>query len=631
MNYLTTLFHELPYGIMLCKCLFNDNRVYDSLFLDVNKAYEELIGFSKKDLIHMKASEILPETEPIWFDAFDKVIKSKQNEKYELFHAPTEKYFEAEIIYYKEDQLIVVFKDVTKKTKIHQNLVDANNRFRALSEATFEAIFISDKGICLETNKTATKMFGYSYDELIGIFGTDVIADESKHLVLNNMMVGLEDSYEAIAVKKDGTKFPAEFQGKMFEFQGKTVRVTTVRDLTIRKKNEQELIKKSVELESAKKLVSMSEQLKKSNQELIEAKESLEVSNFKYRQAQNLGKIGHWEYNHLSKKYYWSDEMYNIYNVSKHTYSHSLENYLQLIYKDDLDPFKKTFNKSIRDKRPFEITHRVGMKDGSVRYLKEKCIHQFNEEGEPKLSIGTVQNVSEQVNYENLLKKKTKDRDMFIGVIGHDLANSIGGSIGLIDVLKDDDMDLESKDEVVGVLASSIEKSYTLLTNLIQWGRATQGKVNFNPRMIDCKHLKGKIYSLFESDFENRNINFRFENEDIRAFCADEDMLQAILRNLISNAIKYTPKNGGISLSIKKEGTFTHFCVADTGVGMTQSAINELFNLSDLTSKLGLEGEKGSGFGLQIVQEYVGIHNGRIWIESEPNVGTKVNFSVLSC
>ena len=110
-------------------------------------------------------------------------------------------------------------------------LQDSEERYRALADATFEAVFISENGICIEANQTATKMFGYDYDELIGIFGTDVIAPESKELVRHNMMSEYEEPYEALALRKDGTSFHAEIRGKMTEYKGKKVRVTVVHDI----------------------------------------------------------------------------------------------------------------------------------------------------------------------------------------------------------------------------------------------------------------------------------------------------------------------------------------------------------------------------------------------------------------
>ena len=127
-------------------------------------------------------------------------------------------------------------RDITERDQAQEAIRKSEARYRALSEATFEAIFISEKGICLDTNQRATELFGYGYDELIGIFGTDIIAPESKARVEKNMLSGYEKPYEVIAQKKDGTKFHVEIRGKMMTYEGKDARMTVIRDI-----NEQKL------------------------------------------------------------------------------------------------------------------------------------------------------------------------------------------------------------------------------------------------------------------------------------------------------------------------------------------------------------------------------------------------------
>jgi len=144
--------------------------------------------------------------------------------------------------------------DITEQKKLELKQIENENRFKALSESTYEAIFISEKGICINTNHAATNMFGYTYDEIIGIIGTDVIANQSKDLVMQNMISGIETPYEAIAQRKDGSTFPAEFQGRMYEYQGRKVRITAVRDITQRKKNEEALIAAKEKAEEGQRL-----------------------------------------------------------------------------------------------------------------------------------------------------------------------------------------------------------------------------------------------------------------------------------------------------------------------------------------------------------------------------------------
>ena len=127
-------------------------------------------------------------------------------------------------------------RDITERMNTQEDLRKSEVRYRALSEATFEAIFISEKGICLDVNQRATELFGYDYNELIGIFGTDVIAPESKELVEQNMLSGYEKPYEAVAQKKDGTKFYVEIRGKMMRYKNRDVRITVVRDINEQKR-----------------------------------------------------------------------------------------------------------------------------------------------------------------------------------------------------------------------------------------------------------------------------------------------------------------------------------------------------------------------------------------------------------
>ena len=127
------------------------------------------------------------------------------------------------------------YRDITERMNTQEDLRKSEVRYRALSEATFEAIFISEKGVCLDVNQRATELFGYDYNELIGIFGTDVIAPESKKLVAQNMLSGYEKPYEAVAQKKDGTKFYVEIRGKMMRYENRDVRITVVRDINDKK------------------------------------------------------------------------------------------------------------------------------------------------------------------------------------------------------------------------------------------------------------------------------------------------------------------------------------------------------------------------------------------------------------
>ena len=144
--------------------------------------------------------------------------------------------------------------EIQTRTAAQDALRENEERYKALSNATFEAIFISENGYFTDTNRTACRMFGYDCEELIGIFGTDVIAEESKETVRTNMLGGVEEPYEAMARRKDGTTFHVEIHGWMSEYQGRSVRVTVVRDIDTQKRMEREKAALEDKLHHAQKM-----------------------------------------------------------------------------------------------------------------------------------------------------------------------------------------------------------------------------------------------------------------------------------------------------------------------------------------------------------------------------------------
>jgi PAS domain S-box-containing protein len=237
--------------------------------LYLNPAAEKLTGWSLRDALSMKCHEVFGDAALACSEIcpFEKASSGKLDYlSHEITYktcAGDIKRFTASISpVYKDDKIsgavivlkeietleetkqislktmVALEKEIHERKKAEEALWKSEERYRGLADATFEAIFISVKGVCIETNRTATEMFGYQYEELIGIFGTDVIAPESKELVKHNMLSGYEEPYEVIAQRKDGTTFHAEIRGKMTEYKGQKVRVTVVHDINDRKEAE---------------------------------------------------------------------------------------------------------------------------------------------------------------------------------------------------------------------------------------------------------------------------------------------------------------------------------------------------------------------------------------------------------
>ena len=131
--------------------------------------------------------------------------------------------------------------EIAERKRAEEALRDSQKWMQAMSDVSFEALFFSEDGICLEQNLAAMKMFGYTHEEAVGRMGAEWIVPDDRNLVTKNMLAGYEGSYEVTALRKDGTTFPTEIQGRMFEYQGRKIRVTSLRDISDRKRAEEAL------------------------------------------------------------------------------------------------------------------------------------------------------------------------------------------------------------------------------------------------------------------------------------------------------------------------------------------------------------------------------------------------------
>jgi len=171
--------------------------------------------------------------------------------------------------------------------------------------------------------------------------------------------------------------------------------------------------------------------------------------------------------------------------------------------------------------------------------------------------------------------------------------------------------------------------SHELLDNLLQWSRSQTGRVKYSPSKINLYNVVAENYTLVKKSAEIKNIELKSEIDENVSLIADEDMVSTILRNLITNAIKFTPKEGRITTSAKEvENNFIQVSVSDTGIGIEPERIEKIFRIDSAESTDGTEGEKGSGLGVILSKEFVEKNGGKIWVESQVGVGTTFHFTL---
>jgi len=263
-----------------------------------------------------------------------------------------------------------------------------------------------------------------------------------------------------------------------------------------------------------------------------------------------------------------------------------------------------------------------GFQAGGVDYITKPFQHE-----EVLARINTHLTIKRQREELNRLNA-TKDR--FFSIIAHDLRGPFMGLLGALELLRDSgsDMDEGTTHELIVNLYETSERTYHLLENLLEWAGSQQRNVKAVPKPLAMGEMVREAVNLFRTSADQKEIKISVAMPDNVTAYADRNMINTVVRNLVNNAVKFTPRGGSVSITGTRRGELVEVTVADTGVGMEPSEIRDLFSPAGYPSRPGTDGERGSGFGLLLAHDHI-IHNqGTLTVESSPGEGSRFTFLI---
>lgn len=233
-------------------------------------------------------------------------------------------------------------------------------------------------------------------------------------------------------------------------------------------------------------------------------------------------------------------------------------------------------------------------------------------------------------NKNNILDELLTTRDKFISILAHDLRNPFNIILGASEILSTgyDSLSEKKIKSLTKSIHESTKNTYKLFEELLEWGKSQLGSTTFNPQNCHISSLIDKALNLSQDYANSKNISLHNQTEDDFVIKIDIAMIKTILRNLINNALKFTPQDGSVIVCAKQMNNEVLIKVEDTGIGMDEKTQESLFDLKNNNSRNGTNGEIGTGFGLILTKEFVDKHDGKIWIESEKNKGSKFFISL---
>lgn len=510
--------------------------------------------------------------------------------------------------------LVGISRDISERKEAEGMLQKSEVKFRTLFESANDAIFLLEEDMFVDCNFRTEQMFQCRKEDILSRgpyeFSPPVQPDgrDSKEKALEKIgaaLSGTPQSFEWKHIKLDGTPFDTQVSLNRIDIDGKAMIQAIVHDITEHKlaeeavRESEERFRRLFDL-SPEAIIVIDPFATYEDWPIVDCNETACRMNG-YKRSEMIGKS------------------INILNTSDGTPEERAEFMGKL--KQSRILHVETFHRH-QDGHIFPIEVSASL----VTFLGREMVLGIDRDiTERKLA-------EEKILFKNQqLLKLNAEKDKFFSIISHDLRSPFNSFLGLTQIMADD-LPVLTIDEIqkfsVSMRNSAIHLS-RLLENLLQWSRLQQGSIPFEPEFVPLLPIIEENIALALEPAKNKGIEITSDIPgNLRVF-ADCNILQTVIRNLVSNAVKFTHKGGKVNISARAtRGQNVEIAVKDTGIGMTSEMINNLFRLDVKTSRKGTEDEPSTGLGLILCKEFVEKLGGKIWVESQVGKGTTFYFTV---
>jgi len=280
----------------------------------------------------------------------------------------------------------------------------------------------------------------------------------------------------------------------------------------------------------------------------------------------------------------------------------------------------------------FRIEKRFLKQNGDIIWVDAAISHIRDEKGEVKFLVGVCTNIDERKKQELQLEELNTTKAKLFSIIAHDLRNPLNVISGLVNILATDfdkeELRSESR-QILDMLTQSTLGANILLENLLQWARAQTNSISFCPTKTELKFIADDLIHQLAGMAKAKNISIIPTINGGKFGLLDWQMISTILRNLMTNAIKFTPEGGQIELTICTNEHDISFEVKDNGVGMDKTRVSHLFDANHIQITPGTANEKGTGLGLLVCKEFAKAHGGTLSVVSETGKGSTFTLRIL--
>jgi signal transduction histidine kinase/HAMP domain-containing protein/ActR/RegA family two-component response regulator len=365
-------------------------------------------------------------------------------------------------------------------------------------------------------------------------------------------------------------------------------------------------------------------------------------------EAQHIAQVGSWELDLIDNTLIWSDEIYRLFEIDKNRFGATYEAFLNAVHPEDRDAVNAAYKRSLQNREPYEINHRLLMPDGRIKYVTERCASYFDIENKPIRSVGTVQDVTElkqtelalkQLNEEleqrvqqrtNLLLHAKEEADRannakseFLSRMSHELRTPMNAIMGFAQLLETDQeipLTIDQVDNVCEIRRAG-QHLLELINEVLDLARIETGRIELSLEPVEVPLVIGECTALLQPLMSERRIELNLDTDGIGTVQADRLRLRQTLLNLLSNAVKYNRDGGSVRISGQSTEGRVRVAVSDSGRGIAADALPRLFKPFERIESA-YDGIEGTGIGLALSKRLVEAMGGSIGVESVAGEGS---------